>query len=190
MNTALAETYSNFSRVETNETFLREDEKPIEISEQRIRSFLNESKESSTQPHEEAKEKNDSNILPFPLKDDQPLIALAPKMQIQHRTFNSSIKWEGYVIKVYNDSFLARITNLSSKYPDEEVEIEKEAISKDDLPLVKAGSVFNWHIGYETEHGTKKQSSIIRFRRLPVWTKSDIKIAEALEKELNNFLYF
>ena len=190
MNTAFKETYSTFLENEIAKTFPREDfsEASIEISPQRINSFFKEPLKTE-QEGEFNRNEDYPNILYFPLKDKEP-IALAPRIRNRQRTFTSSQKWEGYVIELYKDSFLARITDLSGKYPDEELEIELKAISPDDRSLLQTGAVFNWHIGYETEHGTTKRSSIIRFRRLPIWTESDIEKAKALEEELKNFLTF
>lgn len=188
MNTALAENFSAFSESETPETLPREnfEDELTEISQQRIDSFF----KAFSEPDQEGefnKNENHPNILFFLLKDKQP-VALAPEIRIRQRAFISSRKWEGYVTEIYEDSFSARITDLSEQYPDEEVEIELRAVSEDDLHLVRTGAVFNWHIGYETEHGTRKRVSIIRFRRLPVWTESDFEKAEESEKKLKNFL--
>lgn len=190
MNTALKKTYSTFSESEVPKSLPREDfpEDSIEISQQRINSFFKESLETD-QEGEFNQNEDYPNILYFPLKDKEP-IALAPRIRTIPRTFTSSRKWEGYVIELYKDSFLARITDLSGQYPDEELEIELKAISPDDHSLLQTGAIFNWHIGYETEHGTTKRSSIIRFRRLPIWTESDIEKAKALEEELKTFLTF
>jgi len=191
MNNLLAYTESEAIRIydegETNSG--KEPLKTFEgLSQERINSFL---REPSVEP-DEVEENTDARANSFksqsrPVKNESP-IALVPKTIYSPRTFSSLQKWEGYVIETNDDYFLARITDLSEDHEDEEIEVMYTEISDDDKELVRPGAIFYWHIGYETEKGTVKRSSIIRFRRLPKWTESDTEKAKDFEKRMKLFL--
>jgi|ERR1043166_3552315 hypothetical protein len=88
-------------------------------------------------------------------------------------------KWEGTVLKIRKDSFICRLTDLNRKGLHEEAEIPIEEVPTTDRPLIELGAVFYWNIGYlDNEVGQRIRASIIRFRRLPVWTKSEIDKAK------------
>jgi len=153
-----------------------------EVTQQRINSFL---EEPSVEPErdENLNQAKLTTTLSDTIPDRKP-IALVPKIPQKPKTFNSLQSWEGYVIEKYDDHFKGRITDLTEQLPDEEVEILLDDVSDDDLNLVVPGAIFYWYVGYETEKGTTKRSSIIRFRRMPRWTKSDFKKAEKIEKKI------
>jgi hypothetical protein len=66
--------------------------------------------------------------------------------------------------------------------PEEEAEIPLEELSPHDLPLVRAGAVFYWTIGYrDSVTGQRTRQSSIVFRRLPAWTDREL---EALRKKV------
>jgi len=88
--------------------------------------------------------------------------------------FETLQKWEGYVTYVKKDSFIAKLVDLTNHIPDEEVEIGFEEIAKEDIELVEPGAVFYWNIGYHERHSGRERSSLIRFRRLPVWSQDEI----------------
>ncbi len=93
--------------------------------------------------------------------------------------FLSFQKWEGIVIEVSNTSFVARLIDLTANGPDEEAEFSIEEISKEDRGLLQPGAIFYWNIGYhDTSKGQRIRSSLIRFRRLPVWQKAEIDEAK------------
>lgn len=84
-------------------------------------------------------------------------------------------KWEGMVTNIGGNSFFARLKDLENESPEEEIEITLKDVSEDDKDLVQPGAIFYWSVGYETSStGTTKRSSVIRFRRLPAWTASDL----------------
>jgi hypothetical protein len=93
--------------------------------------------------------------------------------------FTCMQKWRGVVLQVREDCFLARLEDIKSTEDDEEAEILLQEISEEDFPLLKPGSVFYWNIGYHTDPaGQRKRSSLIRFRRIPVWTIKEIEEAK------------
>lgn len=98
--------------------------------------------------------------------------------------FRSLQKWEGIVLSVSIDSFWARLIDLTENGPDEEAEFSLEELHSDERALVKPGAIFYWNIGYhDLYRGQRKRESIIRFRRLPAWTKREIDVAR--EKAAN-----
>ena len=107
------------------------------------------------------------------------------KINIPQSNFVSLQKWEGYVTKINNDTFNARLVNLTTDGPEEEVGLPINEVSKDDLDLLVEGAVFYWNIGYYDHiSGQRTRSSIIRFRRLPMWRESDLEKAVSDAEEL------
>lgn len=103
--------------------------------------------------------------------------------------FLSLQKWEGVVTKVGEDHFSARLMNLTETAQEEEAIFPiSEISSDDDLKLLRVGAVFYWNIGYYVRaKGTRIRSSVIRFRRLPMWTESILKAAQKEADRLNEF---
>jgi hypothetical protein len=101
-------------------------------------------------------------------------------------------RWEGTVVKVTpnEDEFTARLRNLDNP-KDEELQavISLAEVTDSDRPLVQEGAVFYWNIGYLTDkYGTKSSIGTIRFRRLPVWTTSEIARIQEFASEYNALL--
>lgn len=103
-----------------------------------------------------------------------------PDQEIKaHEKFISLQKYEGTVIEVNNNIFLARLVDMTSNLEDEEAEFEIEEADPDDHDLIKKGAQFYWNIGYvDRSWGQRWRASLIRFRRLPVWQKNQIEAAE------------
>jgi hypothetical protein len=84
--------------------------------------------------------------------------------------------WEGTVVSVDAEEFQASLRDLTDpKRPEENGTFALEEVVEDDRPLVQRGAVFYWHISYNTEHGTRRLVSQLRFRRLPSWTSADVQ---------------
>lgn len=89
-------------------------------------------------------------------------------------------KWEGVVLEIKKDSFIARLVDLMRKGVEEEAELLIDEVSSEDRKLIKPGVIFYWNIGYlDSLSGQRTRSSIIRFRRLPAWNKKEIEKAES-----------
>lgn len=98
-------------------------------------------------------------------------------------------KWQGYVIKVLNGFLLVRLIDLTQKGPDEEAEIPIEEISEDDAELIKPGAIFYWNIGYlDSFTGQRTRFSVIRFQRLPVWSKEELNAARREGERLEDII--
>ena len=115
-------------------------------------------------------------LLPIPtIADDFP------------RSFQLLQKWEGKVIAVMEDSFVAEVTDKTTLSNDEEeMEINIREVPPDDLHLLRPGSFFYWSRGYEDGRGVPRQRvSRIRFQRLPGLTIRDIDRAKEAAMEFS-----
>lgn len=93
--------------------------------------------------------------------------------------FISLQKWECAVEEIKEDSFVARLVDLTSHGPNEEAEFSFEEVPITDLPLLKRGAVFYWNIGYsDSISGQRTRVSVVRFRRLPVWKTEELDAAK------------
>ncbi len=108
----------------------------------------------------------------------------------KHDSFEVLQKWEGVVISVGTDSFVARLRDLSFySEEDEEAEFPIEEISQADIALLAPGAVFYWCVGYwDTVIGQRRRASEIRFRRLPTWSKMQLEKARKEAEELSELL--
>jgi hypothetical protein len=121
----------------------------------------------------------DSLIKGTVIDEHQPRHIIYLKTKPQQSTFISLQKWEGIVLDVMTDAFLARLIDLTRKGADEEAEFPMDEISAEDKPLVRPGAIFYWNIGYHTSYsGQRTRTSIMRFRRLPAWTQREIDAAK------------
>jgi hypothetical protein len=103
--------------------------------------------------------------------------------------FQALKRWEGVVVAVNGEDFMARLHNLDnpSEY-DVEAVIPVDEITESDKVQLEIGAVFYWTIGYRIEtYGQKSSVSTIRFRRLPVWTAQDRKRLRKLASEYDAF---
>lgn len=94
-----------------------------------------------------------------------------------HKRFSVIQKWEGTVIEIANDTFIAELKTIVGGEDDLVAEIIKEEVDKDDLALMKPGAVFYWSIGYLKQPSGTMRVSLIRFRRLPIWRKRQLQKA-------------
>ena len=81
-------------------------------------------------------------------------------------------------------SFSVKLMDLMANEPDEEADIDFEEVSVDERALISIGAVFLLYVGYATsEGGQRSRTSILRFRRLPVWTEMELASAEKTARE-------
>jgi len=133
-----------------------------------------------------------ATVLPgnSPSKDDSvaPVVFLKREPIVQPR-FVPLQKWEGSILQVLDDSFFARLIDLTSGGSDEEAEFPIEEVSDADRSLVEPGAVFYWNIGYiDSISGQRTRSSMIRFRRLPVWRSEELERARRRAQRLSDLL--
>ncbi len=89
--------------------------------------------------------------------------------------FVSLQKWEGVVTDIDEDSFTARLTDLMQSGSDEVIEFSFDDVPSDDRSLIQEGAIFYWNIGFETMRGQDRKVSLIKFRRLPKWSKKKMQ---------------
>ena len=84
---------------------------------------------------------------------------------------------------LFRSSVISDKTNTA--FPDEQITLSVEEVSRNDLQLLKEGAVFYWSIGYADYPGRPRtRESRIRFRRLPKWTRRELKKAREIGAEL------
>lgn len=92
--------------------------------------------------------------------------------------FHALQEWEGYVVAIEADEFVARLVDLTagSSHESEEAIIPLTEISEHDASNMAVGSIFHWAIGYErSPDGARKRVSQIVFRDLPRMTATDLR---------------
>jgi hypothetical protein len=118
----------------------------------------------------------------------EPLVIRKGVYSVQPR-FVSLQKWEGVVLEVLDDSFLARLVDLTNGGSDEEAEFALEEVTPEDRVLVEPGAVFYWNIGYnDSISGQRTRVSEIRFRRLPAWQPEELKEAKRIVSILKDLI--
>lgn len=116
-------------------------------------------------------------------------LIVPPSLCQPHEYFHVRQKWEGYVIEVGQDTFWARLVPITGEGSDLEAEIYLEDVELPDRPLVEPGAVFYWSIGYIVKPSRNRyRASLIRFRRLPPWTRDKLEAARAKAEKLMSLL--
>ena len=93
-------------------------------------------------------------------------------------TFHALQEWEGHVLEINGDEFVAALVDLTanSSHEEEEAIIPLTEIADDDAAALRVGAIFRWVIGYErSRSGTKRRVSQIVFRDLPRITERDLQ---------------
>ena len=101
-------------------------------------------------------------------------------------TLHALQEWEGYVVEIGEEEFVARPIDITAgaSYEEEEATIPISDLSDSDAARMQKGSIFRWVVGYERSAvGTKKRVSRIVFRDLPAMTESDCKAGAAWARE-------
>ena len=120
-----------------------------------------------------------------------------PKTSSQHFSFSPEeyfkpIKnWEGVVAAVNDSHFSAVMRDLgdATDKGEEEFEIDIEDVDVGDRDLVVPGGIFYFTVGYRIRRGgTRIKGTQIVFRRLPAWSKKDIRRAEARANKLSKIM--
>jgi len=117
------------------------------------------------------------------LKLNDLLFTVPPESEIKE-FFRAIQKWEGFVLDVGSDTFRARLVSIVGEGPDQEAEIYLEEVDPDDRPLLQPGAVFYWTIGYLDRPSGRLRAAILRFRRLPAWSETELNAARNEAKKL------
>jgi hypothetical protein len=114
---------------------------------------------------------------PIPLN----LTEMLTKQSNHIASFRMLQEWDGYILSIGSDAFVARLTDLTSKGQQDaqQVEIRFEELDDDSKARLAVGRYFRWAIGYErSRSGQKTRVSRIAIRQLPAWTASQLAQAE------------
>ena len=107
------------------------------------------------------------------------IIAFPTRSRLRER-YRILQQWEGTVTEIGDESFVARLRDLTVlKHPEERAEFSVSEVHENDLPLLRVGSVFYWAVGRRHQaNGQRLVTSELRFRRLPQWTQADLERLE------------
>ena len=96
-------------------------------------------------------------------------------------------KFEGEVVAIYPEEnvFWSRLSDKTSKHPDEDVELSFSEVPFDDHNLIVPGALFSWTIYRETRDKQVRRVSEIRFRRGIAFSKGSVALA--IESATNLF---
>jgi len=98
-------------------------------------------------------------------------------------------RWSGVVLAVDDEDITVRLEDLTNcDNPNEIIVLSRDEIDNNDQKLLMPGALFYWYIGYrQGVKYTKERFSIIRFRRLPQWTKREVENANKLAEDYAEF---
>ncbi len=102
-------------------------------------------------------------------------------------------KWGGFVESIDQDAgtFVGRLNDIHSPAEgnEERAEFYLDDVSPDDMELLRQGAIFSWIIGYRDQLFTPRErvSSIV-FRRLPAWSRKDLREARETGRTISNAL--
>jgi hypothetical protein len=107
-------------------------------------------------------------------------------------TFQPLQEWEGYIYSIKDETFWARMVDITAResIEGEEAEFLISDLSDEDRTHLAIGAVIRWVIGYQrSAQGTKRRVSEVLFRRLPAHTPYDLaearKRAAALQQSID-----
>jgi hypothetical protein len=98
-------------------------------------------------------------------------------------------EWEGKVVKVLEDKFIAHLFKPNAE-PSEAVEgeFELDSIPAGDRHLLKEGMLFYWNIWKEVKRGcTVSHGDFLMVRRIPAWKDFDAETADPVADNFFNF---
>ena len=122
-----------------------------------------------------------SRLLSFPFPPELP----------QRATLHAIQEWEGHVVEVNDNAFVAHLVDLTTgaAYAEEEATIPMAEISDEDAARMSNGSIFRWVIGYKhLPSGTKERVSRIVFRDLPRMTEADFEEGKEWARKITKSL--
>ncbi len=126
----------------------------------------------------------DFNGSSHPVRVDLGMIPATPALPKVHEYLLALQKWEGYVTEIGTDTFWARLSMVVGEGSDQDAEIYIEEVDREDRALIQPGAVFYWTIGYLDRPSGRQRSSVLRFRRLPVWTRQDLVRARSKAQQI------
>ena len=146
----------------------------------------------------QVKENEEVRVIPFPMMERKQSISNQPEDANTKRgtisylkpiktqsKFTALQKWEGFVLDVGEETFTAWLVDLKNQGIEEEAEIYITEVTEEDHPLLKPGAVFYWSIGHFDHYsGQRFNTGMIRFRRLPGFSRQEIDLAQEKAQEI------
>ena len=124
-----------------------------------------------------------SEIAPSSVK--RPVLAIELPPEPRYRPEKA---WLGTVTALIKDGFEARLQDLANG-PDLEADFSFDEVSAMDRDLVEVGSEFYWNLGYRDDlNGQRERYALLRFRRIPPVTESQLKESRKRAQSLLNEL--
>lgn len=99
--------------------------------------------------------------------------------------FESIQKWKGFVTNIKDESFEARLSDLTNGGADEIAEFSIFDISENDRESLKIGKIFYWSIGRKEYLGQIEKTSRIRFQKVIKW---DIDLVNKVKSKVDEYL--
>lgn len=93
-------------------------------------------------------------------------------------SFSVLQEWEGYVVSISENTFTARLVDVTRNcfLEEEEADFLLDDLEESDRERIMPGSIFRWVIGYNrSPGGTKDRASRIKLRDVPRWTKKEVE---------------
>ena len=114
------------------------------------------------------------------------LPAFESRPRFLQSSFTAVQEWEGHVVEVGDDTFTARLMDVTAgvETDREEADFLISDVGESDYDLLVPGAVFRWSIGYVRMGITKIRGSQIVFRRLPKWQAIDVNQGRKRAQEL------
>jgi hypothetical protein len=95
-------------------------------------------------------------------------------------TFVTMTKWRGVVLHVGKETFDAMLQPVQNDDAPKKAAVYLEDVPRNERILVTPGAVFYWSIGYhDAPSGSRTRQSVMRFRRFPAWSESEVEEARA-----------
>ena len=132
---------------------------------------------------EEISSTSDAKRLNSALKEVRDILGGSFESRYRRRvTFTPMQEWEGFVTYCDDSIFTAKMCDVKdgNGVPTDEVEFQLNELPPEDRSRIELGAIVRWAIGLERHPDDRRQRvSRVHLRRLPVFTKADLKRAES-----------
>ena len=183
MSTVLIERKTDTPTVDMSETVVGIPDRPQLVSRMVKRSNGKEHETMTAErslPDEEGSIVYPGEVVPFALPE------FVSKPEAPRFTFVALQEWEGHVVDIREDTFSARLVDVTAggDLDTEEADFLVSDVEEMDHDLLKLGAIFRWTIGYIRHGGTKIRASQVVFRRLPQWRIQELDEARRRAEKL------
>jgi hypothetical protein len=110
---------------------------------------------AGTDPDDSVNASHMENITTASIPKLSPVVFF-PARPVRQDTFVSLQRWEGFVVRLTEDAFVARLIDMSGKTPVEEAEFPLTLPDvSEDKDLIQPGAVFYWNIDHSIPKVTR-----------------------------------